>query len=180
MKLAERTIMKRLALLGLSLLLTLPVSAVPSSSIDLAGEWQVSLQPPSTTSATWAPIRLPGTLTDAGIGAPLQMKPELTLATLARLQTKFSHIGPAWYRRQLDIPPDWAGRRIVLELERVLWESEVWVDGRYAGRADSLVTPHVHDLSAWLPPGRHELQVRIDNREIHPGLSYQAKSYPAR
>lgn len=170
--------MKVLALSGLSLLLALPLAAT-SSTIDLSGEWQVSLQPPAADDATWRAIRLPGTLTDAGIGTPLQMKPELTLATLARLQTKFSHVGPAWYRRQVEIPPDWAKRRIVLELERVLWESQVWVNGHYAGRADSLIAPHVHDLSAWLAPGRHELLVRIDNREIHPGLSYRAKSYPA-
>ncbi|HWL16376.1 MAG TPA: hypothetical protein VNR00_12275, partial [Opitutus sp.] len=60
---------------------------------------------------------------------------------------------------------------------RVLWESQVWVDGREEGHADSLVAPHIHDLSPWLPPGRHELLVRIDNREIHPGLSHRAKEY---
>ena len=161
------------------LLLAFPLVAV-SSSLDLSGEWQVGLQSPSTADdAAWHPIRLPGTLTDAAIGAPLQMKPDLTLATLARLQTKFSYVGPAWYRRQIDVPAAWAGHRILFEVERVLWESQVWVDGRYVGRCDSLIAPHVHDLSAWLPPGRHELLVRIDNREIHPGISHRATSYPA-
>ncbi|HWL17510.1 MAG TPA: hypothetical protein VNR00_18015, partial [Opitutus sp.] len=150
---------------SLGVLLSLTVSAVAAPSIiDLAGDWQVSLQPPAAENATWHSIRLPGTLTDAGLGEPLQKKPDLTLATLAHLQAKFSHIGPAWYRREIVIPPDWAGRRIRLELGRVLWESQVWVDGREAGRADSLVAPHIHDLSAWLPPGRHVLLVRIDNR----------------
>src|SRR5581483_4868440 len=134
---------------------------------------------PSAPNATWQRIHLPGTLTDAGIGAPLTMQPELTLLTLTRLQTKFSYVGPAWYRREVVIPPEWANHRILLELERVLWESQVWVDGHYAGRADSLVTLHVHDLSTWLPTGRHELLVRIDNREIHPGLSHRGKAYPA-
>ena len=168
--------MHRLYLLGLSLMLALPLAAAPFTA-DLSGEWRVSLQEPAA-AATWSPIRLPGTLTDAGLGEPMRMKPELTLTNLAHLQAKFGHIGPAWYRREVDIPPEWANRRIVLELERVLWESQVWVDGRHAGRADSLVAPHVHDLSALLPPGRHELLVRIDNREIHPGLSLPEKKYP--
>lgn len=162
--------------LGLLALFTLS-RAVAAPTLDLSGEWQVSLQPPATADASWRPIRLPGTLTDAGIGKPLECKPELNMATLAHLQAKCRYIGPAWYRREVVIPAEWAGRRMLLELERVLWESTVWVDDRYAGRADSLVAPHVHDLSAWLPPGRHELLVRIDNREIHPGLSHRAKEY---
>jgi hypothetical protein len=167
--------MKILTWFALSVLTVFPLAAA-FSIVDMSGDWQVSLQAPSAADATWRPIRLPGTLTDAGIGAPLRMKPELPLATLARLQAKFSYIGPAWYRRQVEIPPEWANRRIVLELERVLWESQVWVDSHYAGRVDSLIAPHVHDLSAWLSPGRHEVLVRIDNREIHPGLSFRAKA----
>ena len=158
------------------LLSALPLAAA-SLTADLSGEWRVSLQEPAAT-AMERPIRLPGTLTDAGIGEPLRAKPGLTLTNLAHLQAKFSYIGPAWYRREVTVPPEWANRRITLELERVLWESRVWVDGRYAGQADSLVVPHVHDLSALFSPGRHELLVRIDNREIHPGLSFQEKKYP--
>ncbi|HLP08171.1 MAG TPA: hypothetical protein VK178_08385 [Opitutaceae bacterium] len=168
--------MNLLKTLGLLALVTL-CRAVAAPTLDLSGDWQVSLQQPAAPTASWQSIRLPGTLTDAGIGTPLENKPELNMATLAHLQAKFRHIGPAWYRREVVIPAEWAGRRVVLDLERVLWESAVWVDGRYAGRANSLVAPHIHDLSAWLPPGRHELLVRIDNREIHPGLSHRAKEY---
>ncbi|MFT3829988.1 MAG: hypothetical protein QM691_09825 [Opitutaceae bacterium] len=164
------------SLLGLLALLAFS-RAIAAPILDLSGEWEVSLRPPAAAETTWQSIRLPGTLTDAGIGTPLGNKPELNMATLAHLQPKFSYIGAAWYRREVVIPAEWAGSRIVLELERVLWESAVWVDGRYTGRVDSLVAPHVHDLSAWLPPGRHELLVRIDNREIHPGLSHRAKEY---
>lgn len=42
-------------------------------------------------------------------------------------------------------------------------QSTVWIDGREAGRADSLGTPHVLALGA-LAPGRHRLTLRIDNR----------------
>ena len=76
------------------------------------------------------------------------------------------YIGPAWYARNVDIPAGWAGQRIVLSLERCHWETQVWVDGRAAGRADSLATPHEYDLSAVLSPGRHRLAIRVDNGVI--------------
>jgi beta-galactosidase/beta-glucuronidase len=171
--------MKLLNTVTLLLLVLLATGLRAATTIDLSGEWQVNLQAPAGADSGWRPIRLPGTLTDAGIGEPLKLRPELTLATLARLQTTFSYVGPAWYRRSIDVPMEWAGRRIVLEIERVLWTSQVWVDGRYMGRADSLSAPHMHDLSVVLTPGRHELLVQIDNREIHPGISHRATSYPA-
>jgi len=54
----------------------------------------------------------------------------------------------------------------VLRLERCHWETRVWVDGRSAGSADSLSTPHVHDLGGDLAPGPHRLTIRVDNRMI--------------
>lgn len=157
-------------------MLVLHALAARAATLDLAGPWQVSLTDPAA-APVWQPISLPGTLDDARIGTPLALKPELTLPVLTRLQRRVTHIGPAWYRRTVDIPVNWVGQKIVLELERVLWESRVFVDGREASRADSLIAPHRHDLTAALPPGRHELLLRIDNRELHPDLSHHARSY---
>jgi hypothetical protein len=159
--------------LSLTLLCLLSARA---ESIDLSGTWDVSLATPAAATS-WQTIRLPGTLSDFQIGTPLALKPELTVPVLAHLQSRFSHVGPAWYRRTVEIPPGWAGKTITLELERVLWESVVFVDGREAGRADSLSTPHRHDLSAFLSPGRHELVLRIDNSEIHPDVSLHIERY---
>ena len=65
------------------------------------------------------------------------------------------------------MPAAWAGRHVQLELERVIWESRAWVDGKPAGTADALDTPHFHDLGV-LTPGRHTVTLRVDNRMIHP------------
>jgi hypothetical protein len=153
--------------------------AARAATLDLAGAWEVSLTDPAT-AAKWQPIKLPGTLDDAGLGAPLILQPALTLQVLTRLQRKFTHIGPAWYRHTVEIPAAWSGQSIALELERVLWESRVFVDGREVSRADSLTTPHTHDLTAALAPGRHELLLRIDNSEIYSEVSHHARSYVGR
>ena len=69
-----------------------------------------------------------------------------------------------WYRRTIEIPEDWKGHRISLSLERVIWESQVWIDGQPIGKQNSLSAPHVFDLGS-LAPGRHELVIRVDNRQ---------------
>ncbi|HEY0946890.1 MAG TPA: hypothetical protein VGD81_16535, partial [Opitutaceae bacterium] len=147
------------------------------ATLDLSGHWQVSLRDPhAPAGAAWRELTLPGTLDDAGIGESLTLKPELTLPVFAHLQRKVSHVGPAWYRRDVTIPTEWAGRRVVLELDRVLWESRVFVDGRANGRADSLSTPHRHELGV-LAPGRHELLLRVDNREVYRDVSHHIAKY---
>ena len=167
----------KILLAAFAAILPLPAFAAQNAAdeLSLAGTWQVSLQAPSAATAgaaaAWRDIRLPGTLDDAGIGEPLAKQPALTQQVLTRLQRKHTYIGPAWYKREVAIPEAWRGKQIVLELERVLWESRVFVDGAEISRADSLTTPHRHDLSAALKPGAHELMLRIDNSEIHPGLS---------
>ena len=81
------------------------------------------------------------------------------------LQPRVYYRGLVWYQREIDVPADWEVRRVVLELERVHWESTAWIDGRRLGAERSLSTPHVHDLG-FLSPGRHLLTLRVDNRMI--------------
>jgi hypothetical protein len=73
------------------------------------------------------------------------------------------YVGPAWYQRQVDIPKNWRGKRIVLFLERCHWETKVWVDGTGVGVQDSLCTPQLYDLNDLMTPGKHLLTVRVDN-----------------
>jgi len=83
------------------------------------------------------------------------------------LRQRFRYVGPAWYRRQVDIPADWRGQDIILTLERVIWESRVWVNGGKLriSRQLSLTTPHRFDLTHELKPGQENtITLRIDNR----------------
>lgn len=140
---------------------------------SLAGEWQVRLDPKVVgLSQNWISpearfdqtIKLPGTTDQAGLGVPLAMQPIVSKEGLARLHRKYAFVGPAWYRRSIEIPAAWKDRRVTLSLERVIWESQVWVDGREFGKQNSLSAPHVFDLTG-LALGRHELVIRVDNRQ---------------
>ena len=139
--------------------------------ISLAGTWGFAGDPENAGLADrWFDrtldtdtIALPGTTDDKGYGTPHGLKPELTRDVLRILARKHSYVGPAWYQKTVTIPQDWAGKAITLNLERVIWETQVWVNDKPAGMADSLITPHVYDLTERLTPGTHRLTIRIDN-----------------
>jgi hypothetical protein len=82
------------------------------------------------------------------------------------LQPDRYYAGAAWYQRQIEIPREWQGKRVVLFLERPHWKTTVWLDERLIGSHDSLGTAHVHELGTDVKPGRHRLTIRVDNRVI--------------
>ena len=145
---------------------------------SLAGAWNVQLDPKDEGLAqNWfeaahpfaGSMTLPGTTDEAGLGNPAKKS---NAGALRGLQRKVTYEGAVWFRRSIDIPADWAGKLVTLELERVLWESRVWLDGKEMGMENSLSTPHIFTLTG-CKPGRHELVVRVDNRkQIEVGKSH--------
>lgn len=161
------------------------------NSIDLSGEWQVT-----TDSANWTgtSLTLPGSLTSNGIGDEIGLSTPWTGTIVDSsyfktdeyaayrqngnikvpfwLQPTHYYKGAAWYKKEVNIPSDWKGKAIELFLERCHWESQVWIDGEKIGMNNSLGTPHCYDLTQILTPGKHTLEIRIDNRikDIDPGV----------
>src|SRR5687768_1065672 len=139
--------------------------------ISLAGSWTVKLDPQKTgEQQQWynqlfeQKINLPGTLDDAGIGQPATVSDDgLNREVLLHLTRKHSYIGYAWYSKEINIPARWQGKDIGLLLERVIWNTKLWIDGKEIGSAESLVAPHAWNVSNQLKPGKHLLVLRIDN-----------------
>jgi hypothetical protein len=174
------------------LVLVLGINVVAQEKLDLAGEWKLRLDPEDVgrrdnwpaALATKDIISLPNTTDRAGFGFALD--PNAMLHAIPYpMTTRFPgvkepgradehgylvrrhlFVGPAWYERDILIPASWKDLVAVLCLERAMWKTEVWIDGRWAGAGDSLVTGHRFALGV-LAPGRHRLTVRVDNRMIH-------------
>lgn len=143
-----------------------------ADTLSLAGEWRFELDAADAgASANWQnraladTITLPNSTTTAGKGEPLKLEPKLDKPTLQHLHQRFACIGPAWYQRNFDLPATWAGKDVQLTLERVLWDSTVWLNGQRVGGADSLCTPHRFDLTPFLKSGQNVLTLRVDNRK---------------
>lgn len=175
------------------LLLLLLRPAFAGETLHLAGPWQLRLDPEDRgVREQWsanplpnpATITLPTTTDLAGFGFPLDLQ-TLRHATNYPTTTRFPgvkeperadehgylvrrhlFVGPAWYEREVVIPRSWKDHSITLRLERALWQTDAWIDGRAAGSHDSLVAEHRHELGV-LSPGPHRLTVRVDNRMIY-------------
>ena len=141
--------------------------------LSLKGDWQVALDSLDVGIAQrWhirnfeTAIQLPGTLDDAGYGKANALLPSLDKPQVLHLTRKHRYVGPAWYVREVEIPVTWKGKGIELEMERVIWQTRVWVDGHEMKESEeSLVSPHRYDLTEWLTPGRHRITIRVDNRK---------------
>lgn len=145
-----------------------------SDVINLHGEWRFERDPDDVgTPEEWFNRRLsqsgfqiPGTCAEHRLGERLILEPGLTKEAVQCLRTEYQYQGAVWYQTEFhlaDIPPD---RHIFLFLERVMGETQVWIDGVAVSRQDSLSTPHQCDLTRLVSAGKtHQLSIRIDNRD---------------
>ncbi|MGH7980495.1 MAG: sugar-binding domain-containing protein, partial [Limisphaerales bacterium] len=171
---------------AIALCLTQLPGVCRAQTMDLSGKWHFRMGDSRAGTVTGA-IHLPGTLSQAAQGTPFTRRPILPALppenwvprkgltygratnyaaenfSLMHLRQRFSYIGPAWYHRDVDIPKRWAGKDVELVLERVIWKSQVWVNGQYMGMRNSLTTPHRYEIGAALKPGRNQITICVDN-----------------
>ncbi|MBD2753020.1 beta-galactosidase [Spirosoma sp. BT704] len=182
--------------IGLSL--ANPLQSIGQNKISLSGEWQLRLDPNDLGlrqhwwQANYSDrVKLPGSLTENGKGNDVTLQTPWVgdvIDSTYFVADKFKkyregdikipfwlkpvkyYAGPAWYKRQIDVPADWSKKRITLNLERCHWETMVYVNGQFCGTRNSLVTAHQFDLTKHLRPGKNTIAIRVDNRyKIHLG-----------
>lgn len=107
-------------------------------------------------------ILLPGSTDQAGYG---HRNNSITSLRLTRL---FPYKGAAWYQKKIFIPADWENKEIHLFLERVHWQSQVWINGKKAGKRESLAAPHIYDITSLAKTGENNIiRIRVDNDKIY-------------
>jgi hypothetical protein len=152
----------------LSLFVLFTVQTIQARNIiDLAGKWNVQLdknnglvQKHPEQCTIEGSIDLPASLAEKGYGF------KTTGSDFGILTPEYKYVGKASYSRTIEIPENWANKEIEIFLERVLWESRIFIDGKELSKADALGTPHVHRVGE-LSPGKHKLLVQVDNEMIH-------------
>lgn len=154
--------------------------------VDLSGSWTVRLDSlDKGMDASWQgllfdqTVDLPGTTDQAGLGVANTLLPALTKPQLTYLTRKFRYVGPVWYSREFMVPKGWTDKEFVLQLERVLWDSQVWIDGQpVKGHEESLVSPHKYCLTPYIKPGnRQVITLRVDNRKRYDISNGMAHAY---
>ncbi|HEV2437772.1 MAG TPA: discoidin domain-containing protein [Verrucomicrobiae bacterium] len=183
--------------LAIGIVFCLATGTLPAADrISLAGEWRFALDGNGLgVKEQWFDqnlpkrILLPGILQAQGYGDKISIHTPWVLTLYDRFwylradyaadtnagqvkvpflcQPPRHYLGPAWYQRDIEIPPGWDRKRVVLFLERPHWKTTVWLDDREIGSDTSLCTPHEYDFGV-VPPGRHRLTICVDNRMILP------------
>jgi len=167
-----------------------------TTPVSLAGKWRFALdRADAGITAQWFSrdlaysIQLPGVLQSQGYGDEISVSTPWVLSLYDKLwylredyqaytndgavkvpfvcQPPRHYLGVAWYQRDVEIPADWKERGVKLFLERPRWETRVWLDNQLIGTNNSLCAPHEFDLGT-IPPGKHRVSVRVDNRMIMP------------
>ena len=73
------------------------------------------------------------------------------------------HVGYGWYRKQLNIKPEWKGKRIALDFEGVFQECELFVNGKEAGKHRGGYTGFEFDITPYVHPGENTIALRVNN-----------------
>ncbi len=76
----------------------------------------------------------------------------------------YKELMQGFYRRDLTVPPEWAGRRLYLMFEGAATIADVYVNGQHLGQHRGAYTRFIFDATAALHPGKdNALVVQIDN-----------------
>lgn len=169
---------------------------------DLSGEWQFQTDPDDRgITEKWfekdlpETVHLPGSMVENGKGLDITLETEWTggvrnpewhnhpsyapyhdpenIRFPFWLQPEKKYTGAAWYRKTIELPKGWDEKPVFLNLERVHWESSVWINNNYLEMQNSLATPHNFDISGLLRPGKNSITIQVDNRtkDIDPGCN---------
>ena len=142
--------------------------------LDLRGKWNYRIDKEDIgIKNNWykyeysdGKINLPGSTAEAKIGEPLNMQPVMSKDSVKRLRERHSYIGVMWYTQTVFIPKEIENKEFYLYLERVMWESMIWIDDNFIGCFDSLSVPHKFRITEFVQAGaEHKITIRVDNRE---------------
>lgn len=106
---------------------------------------------------TWHYLRVPGSWFPSGA---FQVRNAEGQAVREIDNVPLREVMAAWYEREFVLPSDWHGQRIMLGLDSVRAIGEVFLNGRYLGRALEFQRCRF-EVSPLVRPGRNLLQVRV-------------------
>lgn len=107
---------------------------------------------PDFDDSSWRELNVPH---DWSIEGPFDPKHP------TRGQGGFLPSGVAWYRKAFVLPPSAAGRRVFIEFDGVMHNSDVWINGHHLGHRPYGYVSFRYDLTAHLRPGKEARNVVV-------------------
>lgn len=138
--------------------------------IPLSGDWKFAMDPMHqaiTFCGGWYDYDLPDTVQLPGTTDTNLMGVKATVKDIDHANSLYQYVGSAWYQKELDIPEELEGKRIMLFMERTA-RTQVWVDKTYIGKSDKIQVPQLYDMGKMLYPGHHKISIECDNSPVRP------------
>jgi beta-galactosidase len=117
------------------------------------GFWQ-----PDYDDSAWGTMPVPGIWELNGYGDPIYVNMQYPWANFAKntppiVPTERNHVGS--YRRYIEVPASWRGRRITAHFGSVTSNLYLWVNGHYVGYSEDSKLEPEFDLTPYLTPGQN-------------------------
>ena len=152
-----------------------------SRHLNLNGRWKFHWAPrPDERPETfhqedfdvsgWEEIVVPGNWQTQGFGVPIYSNsrypfhrdpPRVTSEPREDFTSHELRNPVGSYRREFELPPDWAGKRIFIHFAGVKSAFYVWVNGEQVGYSQDSMLPAEFDITDHVRPGRNTLAVEV-------------------
>jgi len=158
-----KTTIQRSCLLGLLLSIScIAIGAhIPPRKQNLDFDWRFTLSDDAAYSSKdyndsqWELVQLPH---DWSISLPFDEKAGGAAGHLPG--------GIGWYRRSIDIPRQWEGRRVHILFDGIFHQSDVYINGHHLGFRPYGFGYIYYDLTPWLIfGGTNSIAVRVDHQD---------------
>src|SRR5438128_1065572 len=152
-----------IAILCLSVAIAISAIIEPARAItSFDADWRflkadaTGAEKPEFDDATWRKLDVPH---DWSIEGPFDQK------NPAGGAGAWLPAGVGWYRKHFTLPTAYSQRRVVIEFDGVMANSDVWINGHHLGKRPTGYVSFRYDLTGHLKFGQQEnvIAVRADN-----------------
>jgi len=131
-------------------------------TISMDGKWDFATDPdnkgdkeqwylPGKELPGKVSIEVPACWEAQGIGGPGKSTPSTGERVVVQL--KGSYVGTAWYKKEVAIPEDWAGRQIWLKIGGINAQGWLWVNGTYVSHVENYSGTYKYNITDLVTPG---------------------------
>lgn len=131
----------------------------------------LELSTPGYDTTAWLDATVPGTVLTTLVNQGIYPEPSFGLNNMAIPESLARQ--DWWYRNEFQVPADYAGKALTLELRGVNYAADVWLNGQRLGEIRGAFMRGSFDVSKVLRPGQaNALAIRISPTP-HPGIPHE-------
>ena len=131
-------------------------------TLSLDGEWDFATDPagvgekeewfrPEKALPSKITLHVPGCWEAQGVGGPGNSNPTTPERSIRPLRGSYN--GTGWYRKELTVPKDWAGKQVWLKIGGVHAQGWFWVNGTYLGHNGCYCGTYKYNVTDLVKPG---------------------------